>query len=346
MLTHRPLSDALLVGILLALTATSGLAKQEAPLFADDAPLAITLAAPLSQTRSERDKSALYPGEVRWASRSFPVELTLRGNRRLSRKVCAFPPLRLNFDSKTTSGSVFEGQSDIKLVVQCREGELYADYLRAEYLMYKALNVLTPLSYQVRWVDVTYTDTDGEMKNRLEGAFFVERKGELAKRNGRKSVDVEKIGIGALDLPAAALLNLFQFVIANPDYSLTTGPAGDECCHNAKLVTGPTQGTYTPLIYDFDSSGAINTKYARPPAVLDIKKVTDRLYMGYCEEGVALDDARARILANQAQLIGVFTADPLLSSGKKSRLIAFLEQGFEILGDDARFKRVIVSRCR
>ncbi len=346
MFDRKPLSGVLLAGILLTVVPASALSKPEDPLFASDTPLEITLSAPLSQARSERDKSAVYPGEVRWDTRTFPVEVTLRGNRRLNRKVCAYPPLRLNFDKKTTADSVFDGQTNLKLVVQCGDGTLHADYLRAEYLMYKALNVLTPLSYQARWINVTYTDTDGQMEDRSEGAFFVERTGRLAKRKGRKSAEVGTIRIDELDLPSAALVNLFQFVIANPDYSLTTAPAGDECCHNAKLVTGPTQGTYTPLIYDFDSSGAINTKYARPPLVLDIKKVTDRIYMGYCDENGVLDDARARMLAAREEIIGVFTADPVLSPRKKSRVVDFLERGFEILSDDGRFRKVVLNRCR
>lgn len=316
------------------------------PLFKDETPLAITLVAPLSQAKAERDKSAIYPGEVRIEESALPVEITLRGNRRLNRKVCAYPPLRLEFKKQTASHSIFDGQSDLKLVVQCRDGLVYADYLRAEYLIYKALNLLTPLSYQVRWVDVTYVDSAGEMKDRVEGAFFVERKGRLAERNGREVADLPGIEIKELDQPAAALLDLFQFVIANPDYSLTTAPPGDECCHNAKLLTGTTPGTYTPLIYDFDSAGAINAKYAVPAANLDIRKVTDRFYMGYCEGNDVLQDARARILAAKSQMLDLFTADPLMSPGRKSRLIEFMTDGFDILGDDKRFTKNIVNRCR
>ena len=320
--------------------------KTTDPLFAAGSALAITLSAPLSRAKSERDKSAVYPGTVLSEGNTFPVELTLRGNRRLNRKVCSYPPLRLDFDKQATTGTVFEHQRDLKLVVQCRSGTQYADYLRAEYLIYKALNVLTPLSYAARWVDVTYIDTDGKMKDRVEGAFFVERKGRLAKRNGRKVADKPGIKISELDLPAAALLDLFQFVVANPDYSFTTAPPGDECCHNAKLLAAPTPGSYTPLIYDFDSSGAINAKYAVPAANLSIKKVTDRFYMGYCEGNASLADARTRILASQTQVLELFAADPLLSARSKSRLIPFLTKGFEILSDDDRFTKNIINRCR
>jgi hypothetical protein len=316
------------------------------PLFASDAPLAITLTAPLSRAKDERDKAAVYAGEIRSEGRTFPLELTLRGNRRLSKKTCAYPPLRVEFEKTAVKETIFEHQSDLKLVVQCRDGAMYADYLRAEYLIYRALNLLTPLSFDVRWVDVAFIDSDRKMKDRAEGAFFVERKSRLAKRNGREVADMPGIRISELDLPAAALLDLFQFVVANPDYSFTTAPPGDECCHNAKLLTGPTPGSYTPLIYDFDSAGAINTKYAVPAANLRIKKVTDRYYMGYCEANDVLKEARARILASRAQVLELFNNDPLLGSSMKSRLINFMTKGFDILSDDARFTKHIINRCR
>lgn len=320
--------------------------KSSDPLFASNAPLAITLSGPFTQAKSERDKSAVYPAEVRSEGGTFPVELTLRGNRRLKKNVCAYPPLRVEFEKSAVKQSVFKHQTDLKLVVRCRDGAMYADYLRAEYLIYKALNVLTPLSFEARWIDVRFVDTNGKMKDRLEGAFFVERKSRLAKRNGRKVVDMPGINLTELDFPAAVLLDLFQFVVANPDYSFTTAPPGDECCHNAKLLMGPRPGSYTPLIYDFDSSGAINTKYAVPAANLPIKKVTDRYYMGYCEANDAAKDARTRILAARAQVLELFNSDPLLSAGMKSRLMKFMTAGFDILSDDKGFARQIIGRCR
>ena len=320
--------------------------KSTDPLFAAHAPFAMSLSAPLSRAKAERDKSAIYPGEVHSDGKTFSVAVTLRGNRRLSRKVCSYPPLRLEFDKQAVTHSIFAHQSDLKLVVQCGDGATYADYLRAEYLIYKALNVLTPLSFEARWVDVTFVDTDGKMKDRVEGAFFVERKNRLAKRNGRKITDMPGLKISELDLPGALLLDLFQFVVANPDYSFTTAPPGDECCHNAKLLSGPKSGSHTPLIYDFDSSGAINTKYAVPAANLSIRKVTDRFYMGYCEGNDGLSEARARILASQAQVLELVEVDPLLSSRMKSRLIKFMTEGFDILSDNSRFTKNVVNRCR
>ena len=316
------------------------------PLFASDTPLAITLTAPLSQAKRERDKSAVYPAEIRHQEKDFAVDLTLRGNKRLMKKVCSYPPLRVEFDKKAVTQSIFDHQRDLKLVVQCKDGNLYADYLRAEYLIYKALNMLTPLSFEARWVDMTFIDTDGQMKDRFEGAFFVEHKDRLAKRNKRDVADMPGIKISELDLSAAAVLDLFQFIVANPDYSFTTAPPGDECCHNAKLLSGPNSGSYTPLIYDFDSSGAINAKYAAPATNLGIRKVTQRYYMGYCEANAVLNEARTRVLASREQVLELFDADLLLSQRMKTRLRKFMSEGFDILSDDGSFTKYVVNRCR
>ncbi|MCB1693292.1 MAG: hypothetical protein KDI19_11035 [Pseudomonadales bacterium] len=328
----------LLLTTALAFTATAD------PLFESDAPLALTVTADLSKAERERDKEAKYPGTVQISGKQFEVDVELRGNRRLNPQICRHPPLRLDFRKKEIDDTLLDHQNDIKLVVQCQPGSRFADYVRAEFLVYKAMNLLTPLSYRVRWVDATFVDTSGRGE-RTEGAFFVERKSRLAKRNELDAADLQHISVDQLAAKHAALVNLFQYVIANPDYSLIAPPPGDDCCHNAKLLTDG-KGTFEPVIYDFDSAGVVDASYAVPAAGLGIRRVTDRTYRGYCIHNEALTGARAALLQKAQQIIGLFRDDPLLGTRQKNRSTRFLEKSFEHLTKDRLFERYIVSRCR
>lgn len=314
------------------------------PLFDSDEVFSITLHGPFSLMSRERDKSRRYDGQLDWEDRTFDIELEVRGNKRLDKRVCRYPPLRLDLKKDQIDDTLFDKQDDIKLVVQCKGSGRYADYLRAEYLVYRAFNLITPNSYRARWVDVTWVDTDGG-RERTAPAFFVERKSRLAKRLGLKTSHVARISHTQLEPLQATLVGLFQYVIANSDYSVIAAPAGDECCHNAKLLAMQ-DGRYLPVIYDFDSSGVIDASYAVPAMGLGIRKVTDRAYRGFCLHNDQLQAARATFLEAEQPVLALFENDPLLSSKMRASTTRFLRRSFSVLRDDNRFDREIVRECR
>ena len=82
-----------------------------------------------------------------------------------------------------------------------------------------------------------------------------------------------------LDADHAALLDHFQFLIGDTDYSVVTSDDPEDCCHNAKLLKDDNE-VLTPIIYDFDSTGFVNPSYAEDPNVA-IDNVKSGL-SGYC----------------------------------------------------------------
>jgi hypothetical protein len=310
-------------------------------LFDGDESLTIELHAPLERLSDEKNKSMDYEGKLIHADETFDVKLEARGNKRLSK--CKHPPLRVKFKKDQIDGTLFEKQDDIKLVVKCVSSSRYDNYLRKEYLVYKTMNQLTDMSYRVRWANVTYFDTESE-KMRQEPAFFVERKSRVAKRLNLDRTDVVSIDVTNLDPDHAALVTLFQYVVANPDFSIIAAPPGDECCHNAKLLKGG--DVYYPIIYDFDSTGVVNASYAEPADSLGIDKVTERLYRGYCKHNPQVVKAREMMIAQRESLVSRFESDPLLRSGPQKRAARFLNRSFDILESDGRFNREIIRRCR
>lgn len=311
------------------------------PLFESNEKLEVTLEAPLAQIRKERDKTQDYPGTLTYEGQRFSVSLSARGNTRLKKQNCRYPPLRLDFDKADRKDTLFHHEKHTKLAVQCHNGSEFRDFLRSEYLIYKMYNLLTDNSFRVRWLDVNYVE---EKRRRSEPAFLIERKARLTKRLGLEKVEVERIRYEDLNVESNALAVLFQYIVANPDYSFVVGTDGD-CCHNAKLL-GTENAGYIPVPYDFDSSGLVDASYAIPAAHLGIRNVTMRLYRGHCMHNESLEPARSLIVSKRDELLGLIKNDTVLSGRAKSKYARYLDNSIDILEKDKRYEREIIEACR
>ena len=60
------------------------------------------------------------------------------------------------FNREQTPHTTFAHQGSLKLAVQCRGGQTYANYLLEEDLIYRAYNLLTDRSFRVRLARVSY----------------------------------------------------------------------------------------------------------------------------------------------------------------------------------------------
>ena len=144
-------------------------------------------------------------------------------------------------------------------------------------------------------------------------------------------------------------MSLFQYLIANADWAALRGPDPDECCHNIKLL-GPKptaeDDRLLAIPYDFDAAGLVNADYAAPAPGVPIRKVTQRLYWGYCAHNDGLPEARRQVLAREQAIYDLVAAEESLQSRRRDRANKFLEKGFRILRDDKDFQRNIVNRCR
>ena len=312
------------------------------PLFESLEPLEVSLSGPFNQIRRERDKAKGYEGRLGTGEDSFDIELRVRGNKRLDADVCSRPPLRVEFEPKAIKETLYAHQKSLKLVVQCKTMTVYRDYLRTEFLVYRMLNLLTPLSYKVRWLKVNYVDEKGKL--RQEPAFFIERKSRLAKRNNLKTTKVGSIHRSALAPDSSALVGLFQYMISNADYSIVAA-AEDSCCHNAKILTDE-DSRYRPIIYDFDSSGLVNASYATANSALGIKRVTQRLYRGYCAHNSQVSEARRQVLSMREALLDVLRTDTVLRERSIKQKVKFFTQSLDMIADDEVWQKKVLDACR
>ena len=93
-------------------------------MFADDEILDVRLEGPFKMLQKERPDEVEAAGTFRFstadgAAMELDVNIRTRGNFRRNRKVCEFPPLRLNFQKTQTKDTLFDKQDKLKLVTHC-----------------------------------------------------------------------------------------------------------------------------------------------------------------------------------------------------------------------------------
>ena len=318
------------------------------PLFADDAPLEITLRGPFLEIDEERDKAAVYPaGTLNYSDGERTISIDTRfqprGNFRLEKENCQHAQLWLQFKKKQVRETVFANQKRLKLVVQCKNSQRYQGYLRKEFQAYRMLNRLTDRSYRVRWAEVTYQTLEGDTL-RTQPAFFVEHKNRLADRLALEAVSVERIRKDKLEPEQATMASLFNYMIGNADFSLITSKEGN-CCHNAKLLQGA-DGSYIPVIYDFDSSGYVNAPYAETPPDLNLRSVRQRIYRGFCTEPEVLETALGEFRLHREALLELANETLYESKWMARSAVKYIDSFYTVIDNPKQLSRQITEVCR
>ncbi|MDX1736051.1 MAG: hypothetical protein R3228_16870, partial [Halioglobus sp.] len=175
--------------------------------------------------------------------------------------------------------------------------------------------------------------------------FLIEDAGAMAARYGMRRVQAEKVARGDMDLAQTALVELFQLMIGNNDYSTLSSLPGNPCCHNGRLI-GDGESGYIPVPYDFDSSGLVNASYANPPEHLPIRRVTQRYFTGWCKQPRHYRAAIERFNARRAQALALFAESALLDKRYRKRTLAFIESFYELINDERQVQKKIIDRCR
>ncbi|MGB5257621.1 MAG: hypothetical protein WBN07_04460 [Woeseiaceae bacterium] len=334
----RPVRAALALLAILAGPA----AIQAAPLFEDDAPIDITLAGPLSATiedttgRREQAFSLTVDGEA------FDVAVRVRGKSRV--EYCRFPPLRLNFARKDVADSVLAGQDKLKLVTHCKGSAEYEQNLLEEYAAYRILNVLTDISFRPRLLRVRYVDTDDAAADPITRyAFFVESDQGFAARVGGDPLLVRDVARSLLDSNHAALVYVFHYLIGNTDWSLVRYYHDEFCCHNGKLFTVGGNSYYVP--YDFDMSGLVGARYAKPQPELRLRSVRTRRYRGYCTDDQTRRTAIRAVVERREAILKVISELPGLTDKNRQRQYRYIEDFFKAAENEDKLVKEFARRC-
>ncbi len=304
------------------------------PLFKKEEMLEFSLTTNFTSLMKDR-KNAKQP--YRWARLEYDrkkkgavalnVRVKVRGNFRRSPSNCTFPPLLLNIPSKKDKNTVFERQNLLKLVTHCQNEE----YIFQEYLVYKMYNLLTDNSFKARLAKVTYLDSAGKRESETRFAFLLEEESYMAKRNGAKNLYRKQTPMYLIDSVNMATVSVFEYMIGNTDWSVPF-------LHNIKLLDNTTHITAVP--YDFDHSGIIEAKYARPPQALDLYSVRQRIYRGISYPPAVLEQVFENFRRVKPQIYALYEENPQLEKSYIKRTVKYLDEFYKTIDDPKSIKEV------
>lgn len=309
-------------------------------LFSSDSVFAITIASDIKGFMKQRDSLAPpLPGTLIAGNDTLKVELRPRGHFRRKNSSCSFPPVSVNF-AKDVKGTEFAKQKKLKLVTTCWPGQGdYEAYIPQEYLLYRVYNLLTPLSFRARFVRVTYLDTaHGDRKPIVTTAFFVEDQKDMAARNAGAIIKAKNAGREDLDPALLGTLSLFEFMIGNTDISFAAQ-------HNIRFVRTGQFGVVFPVPYDFDWSGIIAARYARPDPSLPLHSVREPLWMSFCFTPAELAPALAIFNQQRPAITALYTNNPLLTPKMAAADLEYFDDFYKVINDPKQLTKTIQRHC-
>ena len=321
-----------------------------APLFTDDAILEVMIDAPLTALMDVRPDKAYLDGsftymEADGTKRKLGLKLRTRGNYRRDKEHCDFAPIRLNFDKSQVGGTLFEGQDKLKLVTHCQNNEpIYEQLVLREYLAYRLLHTLTPRSFGVRLMRITYLNTESKRK-RVRFGFVIEENDAVAKRNGMKIANVGLITENYVEPEQASLIHVFQYMIGNTEYSVLRPEPKKDCCHNADLMAPKGESLYTPLAYDFDFAGLVNAPYAEPNPRYELASVRIRLFKGNCQYDEQLQATLRYFHEKKDALYQVFNELEPLKGLSRSSVKSYIDTFYERIATPADVDKWLIDKC-
>ena len=294
---------------------------------ADVQKLNLVITTDLERITGERNLDESQEGHVQIYSgkkmiSEWEIKIDQRG--RFRRKVCEFPPLKLDFDKDELAEKGFAKFDKFKLVTHCISDKFYStENVAKEYLAYQLYNEITPFSYRTILTKVTYIDSNNP-KNKLDRyGILIEPTKELATRiDAKEREDVVNPGADVLDAEVSAQVSMFQYMIGNEDWSI-------QLMRNVKAFQSKETGKYILVPYDFDFSGFVNTKYALPSSDLGLRKVTDRGFIGLSTTENILEQTKLNFLAKRDRFDDIINSTKRLSGQGRFLAKVYLEGFFE-----------------
>lgn len=304
-------------------------------LFSAEEPLQLTLKFDAQAFMKTRQQDVYQSAEMTMEVHdddqvSHAVQIKARES--IRRKFCALPPMWLKMQ---------QDAFPMNLVLPCKDAARYEPYVLKEYLAYKLYNIITPLSYRVRLVRLSIMDT-GNGNEVSEGwAFLQEPDAILARRLNSAMIEHNNLSIRTVNPEVMNKLSMFQYMIGNPDYSVTGR-------HHLNILTSKEYGPtgFIPVPFDFDYSGLVNADYAIPSEALGINSVRDRYYLGPCRPEEVHKATIEQLAQLKDEIMASVKGFDYLADEEKDDMINYLDSYFQESSESGFIDDKIAPTCR
>lgn len=313
-------------------------------LFNADTPLALdivmerqALCPRLDRSQCPDASATLVYRDTLGTEHQVTARVRLRGRWKQENGNCQFPALFVFF-SGVDDDPLFAGQDMLPLTTHCRRQKEYEQNVLKEFLGYRILNLLTEKSLRVRLVRVSYLTPGAHSKPVVRYGFFSEHFRSMARRHGGEVWKTDQFNPLEADPFETALVDLFQFMIGNTDWSSIYG-------HNIVVIRDQT-GTPTAVPFDLDFAGLVNARYAGPPPNLPLKSVRQRLYRGICRADVDWEQLFHYFEGKREAIMALLDEVPGLSSRQRDRSASYLADFYKLMHNPKLRQKKIIAACR
>ena len=317
------------------------------PLFLDQSTLQVELSAPLSTLVRERSETEELPGVFSYRNAEgslveLDVQIAARGNFR--HRNCDFPPVTLNFRRSQVAGTLFDQQNKLKMVTHCKITRRYEQSVEREYLAYRLLNALTPLSFRARLLEVTWVDSEGRRPRMVRSAFLIEHKNRLAARIGMEEQEFAFTEVENIQPEQLNLASMFQYLIGNFDFS-PTGGSNNECCHNYEMF-GSAPDSLVAIPFDFDFAGIVNAPNAVPNSERGVERVGQRVYHGYCVNNDYVEGSISEFQMARDTIYALAAGQQKLEPTVRENLARYVDGFYAVIDDTKAVQEKIIGSCK
>lgn len=261
------------------------------------------------------------------------AEVRLRGHMRMEN--CEIPPLKIKFNKDELAFHGFSLLNEWKIVLPCERASDYHQFLLKEYLAYKIWELLSPHALRTHLTEVHLVN--GSKSQTMTG-FILEDAEEIADRLHANEYKAMKVHVRTLDEQQFLTMCLFQFMIGNTDWFVSNQ-------HNIIFLGSTDKVSLTPVPYDFDYAGLVDSPYAVHHKTIDLSSVTLRYYQGNCHSEEDVMKVLDVFFKRKEEILALPWNIPGLTDRSRKEATKYLEEFYEIVEDPGKLKNQILKAC-
>lgn len=308
---------------------TSETHKNIFDLFSIDGYVEINITANWTDIISNKYLSEYHPATIQITSptiKTAPYNVRLKARGKYRKKICDFPPLKINFDKDEFEDIQLDAYESLKLVTSCKAEVGSEELILKEFLAYKILNNITEHSLKVQLVKLTCYDISGSKYEDPKWGFLIENEEEFAHRVGGEAIETEAVLHKNVESTNAAVTSLFQYMIGNPDWNIET-------CKNLCLIKSPEHNGFLTVPYDFDFSGFVNAPYA--VSSLGLANIKERVYLGNSDKE-DLDYAKKVLKSKKKEILKEIKSFEYISRATKREILTYIHRFYDKIHEPLR----------
>ena len=306
-----------------------------------DTILSITLETDIQQILKNKkldtyQPAVIYFTDIHQKEREVTLQIKPRGKSRL--EFCEMPPIKFKFNKDYLQSMGMAEHHTLKFVSHCKDDIRYRTIVLKEYLVYKTLNLITPYSFRVQLVEITFKDAKGEKKPFTQYGLFLESEDQLSERLACQQLLQKGLKTAFIESQNLAIFALFQYMIGNTDWIIDKQ-------HNTIILKPPNENHLLAIPYDFDICGLVDAVYALPHPDFPIRNVSERHYMGPCLEEADQAELFQLFLRHRTAITELYENFELLPSSIRKKMIKYIDGFYQQLESTHFTKRVLQEHC-